>query len=71
MSFVFFCFVLFCFFVFFVIFAEQNESQGVCLTESHMLLILTTANVTFGAKNILALDERRNFPAALLVTILI
>lgn len=36
--------------LFFVIFAEQNESQGICLTENHMLLILTTANVTFGAK---------------------
>ena len=49
---------LFCFcFVFsfvFVIFAEQNESQGVCLTENHLLLILTTANVTFGAKIMLA-----------------
>ena len=55
MSFVLFCFL---FFFFFVIFAEQNESQGVCLTENHMLLILTTANVTFGAKNILASDER-------------
>ena len=43
-----------CFVFVFVIFAEQNESQGVCLTENHMLLILTTANVTFGAKIMLA-----------------
>ena len=48
MSFVLFLFLFFL--LFFVIFAEQNESQGVCLTENHMLLILTTANETFGAK---------------------
>ena len=61
------CFVLVFSFVF-VIFADQNESQGVCLTENHMLLILTTANVTFGAKIMLAWDERRSFPAPLLIT---
>ena len=44
------CFVFVFSFVF-VIFADQNESQGVCLTENHMLLILTTANVTFWSQN--------------------
>ena len=65
MSFVLFLFLFFLLFCF-VIFAEQNESQGVCLTENHMLLILTTANVTFGAKIMLARDERRSFPAPLI-----